>query len=106
MVIRKIFWALVVVAILGTVVTARTSRAEPAADACLSKPNAAPPQGSHWYYRSDRTNNRRCWYLGPLREKVSEAASARQRPLPKPTARPTAEPPATAIASADGTVPA
>ena len=81
MVKRKIFWVLVVVAILGAVVavTARSSRAEAAVDDCLSKPNAPPPQGSHWYYRSDRASNRRCWYLGPQGEKVSQAASPRQR---------------------------
>src|SRR6187200_1500138 len=79
---RKIFWVLVIAAILGAVVavTARSSRAEAAVDDCLSKPNAPPPQGSHWYYRSDRASNRRCWYLGPQGEKISQAASPRQRP--------------------------
>jgi hypothetical protein len=102
--VRKVFWALVVVAILGAVVavTARASRAEPAADACLSKPNAMPPQGSHWYYRIDRTTNRRCWYLAPLREKVSEAASPKRRLSSKLTSRPTAEPPAEALVPANG----
>src|SRR5437588_155036 len=40
------------------------------ADDCLTKPNAAPPQGKHWYYRTDRTTQRQCWYLGPEDEKV------------------------------------
>jgi hypothetical protein len=104
MVIRRIFWVLVAVAILGAVVavTARASRAEPAADACLSKPNAMPPQGSHWYYRSDRTTNRRCWYLAPLREKASEAVSPRRRLSARSASRPTAEPPAEALAPANG----
>jgi hypothetical protein len=41
-----------------------------AADDCLTKPNAAAPQGSHWYYRVDRTTHRECWYLGPEGRKV------------------------------------
>ncbi len=36
-----------------------------AADECIVKPNAQPPQGQHWYYRTDRDSNRQCWYLGP-----------------------------------------
>ena len=105
---RKIFWVLVIVAILGAVVavTARSSRAEAAVDDCLSKPNAPPPQGSHWYYRSDRASNRRCWYLGPQGEKVSQAASPRQRPAAKPAPQPTAEPPVEAIVGANEPMPA
>jgi hypothetical protein len=30
---------------------------------CLAAPNASPPQGQHWYYRIDRPNHRKCWYL-------------------------------------------
>jgi hypothetical protein len=45
-----------------------------AADECLEKPNAPSPQGSHWYYRTDRTTNRQCWYLGPERGKVASLA--------------------------------
>jgi hypothetical protein len=104
---RKIFWVLVIVAILGVVVavTARSSRAEAAVDDCLSKPNTPPPQGSHWYYRSDRASNRRCWYLGPQGEKVSQAASPRQRPAAKPAPQPV-EPPVEAIVGANEPMPA
>jgi hypothetical protein len=105
---RKIFWVPVIVAILGAVVavTARSSRAEAAVDDCLSKPNAPPPQGSHWYYRSDRASNRRCWYLGPQGEKVSQAASPRQRLAAKPAPQPTVEPPVEAIVGANEPMPA
>ena len=104
---RKIFSVLVIVAILGAVVavTARSSRAEAAVDDCLSKPNAPPPQGSHWYYRSDRASNRRCWYLGPQGEKISQAASpstaAGWKPAPQPV-----EPPVEAIVGANEAMPA
>jgi hypothetical protein len=47
-----------------------TARASRAADDCVSKPNATPPQGTHWYYRVDRTTHRQCWYLGAEEAKV------------------------------------
>src|ERR1700682_233315 len=34
-----------------------------AAEECLAAPNARPPQGSHWYYRTDRVKQQKCWYL-------------------------------------------
>jgi hypothetical protein len=54
--------------------TAAQAKAEAKADECLSKPNAASPRGSHWYYRLDRQTRRRCWYLGPDKLKVRQAA--------------------------------
>jgi len=43
---------------------ASTSTAR-AAGECIVKPNAEPPHGQHWYYRTDRESKRQCWYLGP-----------------------------------------
>jgi hypothetical protein len=53
--------------------TAAQAATQPAPEECLSKPGATAPQGSHWYYRINRTNRRHCWYLG------SEGARARAR---------------------------
>jgi hypothetical protein len=48
-----------------------------AAGTCLSSPRATAPQGSHWYYRTDRTLQRKCWYLASEdRDAASEAAPA------------------------------
>ena len=52
-------------AMLFIALTPRAGGAEPAGDDCVAKPNSAAPQGSHWYYRVDRTANRRCWFLVP-----------------------------------------
>lgn len=30
---------------------------------CLVAPNTTPPQGSHWYYRTDPATQSKCWYL-------------------------------------------
>jgi len=37
-----------------------------AAETCLAAPKGAAPQGSHWYYRLDRSAQRRCWRLVKL----------------------------------------
>jgi hypothetical protein len=53
-----------------------------AADECLRGPNGTSPQGSHWYYRVDRSTGRHCWYLGSEGQKVrsvSERTSQQTR---------------------------
>ena len=35
-----------------------------AADDCVTAPSGDAPQGSHWYYRTNRATNTKCWYLG------------------------------------------
>jgi hypothetical protein len=59
-----------------------------AAGDCLAAPNAQPPPGSHWYYRSDRGKQRHCWYLAPEGERVGHA-----KPDAQPAARPVASAP-------------
>src|SRR5215467_1152667 len=34
-----------------------------AADDCIAKPEGQGPQGSHWFYHTDETTNRKCWFL-------------------------------------------
>lgn len=51
-----------------------------AASTCIAKPNAAAPQGEHWYYRTDRVNNRQCWYLGPIGTGVQKSTTRVSRP--------------------------
>ena len=91
--------ALIMVAAVGVAVAAptRSGRAEPAAADCLSEPGGTAPQGSHWYYRTDRSANRCCWYLAPQREKAKEArevAPSKPQPPSRPIPEPKAEPPA------------
>ena len=56
---------------VGVGVPANTARA---AD-CLAAPNSPAPQGSHWYYRLDRTNQRKCWYLRAPGQPAQQAAA-------------------------------
>jgi hypothetical protein len=57
----------------------------------LTKPGAAAPQGSHWYYHLDRTNNRQCWYLAAegakVRLQARQAASPARSQGANPIAR-------------------
>ena len=94
-----------VLAILAILVAAmalpvRLHYAQAAADNFLAKPNAAPPQGSHWYYRVDEVGNRRCWYLAPKGAKLRQVwSSPKPQPAPNPPPKPASRPKATATAA-------
>jgi hypothetical protein len=85
--------AILVIVVSAVSLTARTSIAQRADDECITKPNATPPQGSHWYYRLDRATRKQCWYLGPVGEKVRtrQIASRTKSSAPKQTPQPTAK---------------
>ncbi len=53
-------------------------------DECLSGPKGQTPQGSHWYYRVERTSKRHCWYLADQREPLSQTAAPNPSASPKP----------------------
>lgn len=57
-----------------------------AATECLAAPKSETPPGGHWYYRTDRTTKRKCWYVGDASAKTSKVATAKpSRPAaPKP----------------------
>ena len=44
---------------------------------CLTAPNSASPPNSHWYYRTDRAQDRKCWHLqtdsGPAEQGAVQA---------------------------------
>ena len=45
------------------------------ADDCLTAPNSLAPQGTHWYYHMDRTNQRKCWYVRAISQPAQQAAA-------------------------------
>jgi hypothetical protein len=79
---------------LGVTMPANTARA-----ACLTAPNSSAPQNSHWYYRTDRTQQRKCWYLSAAKQPSQQGAvqAAREAALAKPS-----RPVPAAIPSHDG----
>ncbi|HEY2533602.1 MAG TPA: hypothetical protein VGJ20_37690, partial [Xanthobacteraceae bacterium] len=44
------------------------------ADDCLAAPNSPAPLGSHWYYHTDRADQRKCWYLRRSEEPSQHAS--------------------------------
>lgn len=59
-----------------------------AADACQPAPKGAAPQGKHWYYHTDRSAGRKCWYLGDAGMKTTTSSAAtKSKSDPAPTAR-------------------
>jgi hypothetical protein len=59
--------------ISGVGVTAPPTTA--GADDCLTAPNSPAPQGSHWYYRSNRATKRKCWYVRAPDQPAQQAAA-------------------------------
>jgi hypothetical protein len=52
---------------------------------CLSEPNSPAPPNSHWYYRTDRVQQHKCWYLRSDHQPEQGAVQvARDVPLVKP----------------------
>ncbi len=48
-----------------------------AGNECLEQPSWEPEQTGHWYYRSDREKNRKCWHLEA--PKVPESVLPREQ---------------------------
>jgi hypothetical protein len=44
------------------------------ADECRAKPGPSGPRGTHWHYRVNRPDQRRCWFLSHERVKVHSHA--------------------------------
>jgi hypothetical protein len=43
---------------------------------CLDNPDPQVTQPGHWYYRQDRTQNRRCWHFEPASTTANTPAAA------------------------------
>jgi hypothetical protein len=59
---------------------------------CLAAPNSPAPKNSHWFYRIDRTQQRKCWHLGdaeqPSQQGAMQTARETQPAKPSPSASP------------------
>lgn len=65
------------------------SRPALAQEPCLTAPNAPASAGSHWYYHTDPSTQRRCWYMRP-RDQATEPAPRQSAAGPAPIAKPVA----------------
>jgi hypothetical protein len=56
-----------------------------AAGDCIEEPNRQPAPGGHWYYRTDRTNNRKCWFLAEPEPSMSQVQAPKALPSTEAT---------------------
>jgi hypothetical protein len=54
---------------------------EAAPEECRAKPESSAPMHSHWYYRIDRINQRRCWFLSSGDSRTRHTSSLKRREL-------------------------
>ena len=66
---------------------AQASAGKPTAAECSTRPGSTAPQGTHWYYRVNRTDNRHCWYLssGGMKVRSDSRAATSDAALPSST---------------------
>jgi hypothetical protein len=77
-------------------VTASAARATD----CLAAPNSTAPANSHWFYHTDRTQQRKCWYLRAA-DQASQQADDDSRRETAPVRAAPSVPPANAYSLAD-----
>jgi len=80
-----------ILAVLAATISLTAQSSFSATTECRTGPGAPAPQGKHWYYRVDRTNNRHCWYL--------QSAGLQVRPHVPETSNPESSPAKQALAS-------
>jgi hypothetical protein len=61
--------------LLAAVIVAIAIHPAYAADTCVTTPSLRADQSGHWYYRVDRVNHRRCWYLQASGTQADSTAS-------------------------------
>jgi hypothetical protein len=84
---RVISYAQAVAAGLFTLIAFSTNST--LAGDCLVQPNRHLAPSGHWYYRVDRVNDRKCWYLGEPTTRMPQAQAPEAQPAPDATLRPT-----------------
>jgi hypothetical protein len=101
------FVRIISTSLLGALIALCLNGAVPAAGTCIEGPNLKAGQVGHWYYRVDRVNNRKCWYVADTQVKTQEGAPSEPTPSPMSTPNSTlsswftslgAGPPASAVA--------
>lgn len=70
---------------------------------CLAAPGASVPPNGHWYYRTDPTTQRKCWFLrgGDASAQSNPPQSSSPQSDPPQSNPPQADPPQAAAAAPD-----
>jgi hypothetical protein len=72
----------------STILMAQANADKPAAANCSARPGSSAPEGTNWYYRVNRTDNRHCWYLSSAGMKVRSDARAATSDVALPSSTP------------------
>ena len=87
--------ALPIALVVGLTLIILAASPVPATADCAAAPGAQAPQGSHWYYRTDRATGRKCWYVSQEDRKghgqVGPNVTARAQPTEESFASSTSE---------------
>jgi hypothetical protein len=67
---------------------AQASAGTPAAADCRTRPGSFAPEGTRWYYRVNRTDNRHCWYLSSAGMKAPSDVRAATSHVALPSSTP------------------
>jgi hypothetical protein len=67
---------------------------------CLTAPYFSAPEGSHWYYQTDRATQRKCWFLRAKNQSSQQPAEQAASEGESATLTPATEQPATASVGA------
>lgn len=78
-----LFVRVALASLLGTLTVVGLNGAVLAAGTCIQEPNLNAGQGRHWYYRVDRLNHRKCWYVMETGPKTQ--VDLPMEPTPSPT---------------------
>ncbi len=78
-----LFVRVALASLLGTLMAFGLNDAVLAAGTCIEGPNLNAGQGGHWYYRVDRINHRKCWYVMEAGLRTYEGLPL--EPMPSPT---------------------
>jgi len=81
-----LFVRVALASLLGTLTAVGLNGAVRAAGTCMEEPNLNAGQGRHWYYRVDRINHRKCWYVMEIGLKTY--LDPPLEPTPSPTSSP------------------
>lgn len=95
---RSLVLPAICASVFALVLATDCTAAAPGAADCLAAPNRAPEEGQHWYFRTDRETNQKCWYLRD-RDVATTGAVAGQsgataQPSPPSDTQPSAAQPA------------
>jgi hypothetical protein len=79
---RRLFLAAFFIMPAAEVLVTQATVVEAASAECRAKPDSSAPTGSsHWYYRVDRVNQRRCWFLRSGDSRMRYTNSLKRRDL-------------------------